>query len=527
MTEEARPPVGVSRRRFLTLTMSAGVAGILSPSAAPPAVGGRKKTLVYGLFGRDPGNLSPVIRYDVSASIIMLNLYDGLGEVNHRTRRVEPLAAEAWAPVDPLTWRVKLREGIRWHKGYGEATAEDLVYSWNYHFDTKSWQVNTALFAVESVKAVAKHVVEVKLRQPFGAFPGLVMGYGGLFVSKKAHQEMGAEKYSRNPIGNGPFVFESMVGGNQVVLRKNPDYWRKGLPHLEELIFRAIPDSHVRYQALDKGEVDFVMHPDAKDVAEAKKNPKLAFLSVPGWNWDYQAFTFPPHQKPDFPNQNKLVRQAISCVVDREAIRREIYFGEATVTDSPIPEGFLGYRPGPVRYPKQGDLKKARELMAQAGMKGYEVEVITSDKDWLRRELELVAAMVSQIGITYKIRHHDMGSFNNLWLNNKYAQLLEDITIVSPDPDSTVWWFHHSKGRNAHGYNVPEMDRMLDDARAEVDPKKREALYHGVVDRVLEDCPKIYHVNVNHVRLHKTGLVGYDPSPQEGTARFISARWEG
>jgi peptide/nickel transport system substrate-binding protein len=526
MTPAPRPPSGLSRRRFLELTTATGLAGALAP-AAPRAAAGGKKSLVFGLFGGDPGNLSPVIRYDVAASIIMLNLYDGLGDVNYQTRQVEPLVAEAWAPLSPLTWRIKLREGVTWHKGYGELTAEDLVYSWNYHFESKSWQANTALFAVERVTAVGTHVVEVKLRQPFGAFPGLVMGYGGLLVSKKAHEEMGAEQHSRQPIGNGPFVFASIVGGKEVVLRKNPDYWKKGLPHLEELVFRAIPDSHVRFQALEKGEVDFATHPDAKDVPEARKNPTLMYLSVPGWNWDYQAFTFPPHQKPDFPTQNRLVRQAIAYAVDREAIRREIYFGEATVSDSPIPDGFLGHRPGPLRYPRQGDLRKARELMARAGVKGFEVEVITSDKDWLRRELELVAAMVGQIGITYKIRHHDMGSYNNLWLNNKYQQLLEDITIVSPDPDSTVWWFHHSQGRNAGGYHVPEMDKLLDDARAEGDPRKREGLYHRIVDRVLDDCPKIYHVHVNYVRLHKKGLVGFEPSPEEGTARFVNARWEG
>ena len=107
-----------------------------------------------------------------------------------------------------------------------------------------------------------------------------------------------------------------------------------------------------------------------------------------------------------------------------------------------------------LKYPKNGDLKKAKELMAQAGVKGYEVEVITSDKDWLRKELELVAAMVSQIGITYKIKNMDMGGYNNLWLNQRFEQVLEDITLVAPDPDATSWWFLHSKGM-ASGYNNP------------------------------------------------------------------------
>lgn len=530
MSEKKTKPNRNSRRTFLKLSTAAGAMGLLSGRtarlAAAQAKGSGKRELVYGAFGGDPGNLSPVIRWDISAGIVMNNIFDNLVQVNYQTRRLEPLLAESWKNIDPLTWQIKLREGVKWHKGYGEVTAEDLVYTWNYHAATKSWQTTAALFAVEGVKPVGKYVAEVKLKQPFGAFPGVVMGYGGLLVSKKAHEEMGPEKHSRNPVGNGPFVFESIVGGKEVVVKKNPDYWKKGLPHLEQIVFRTIPDSHVRLQSLEKGELDFVTHPDEKDVARARQNSNLVYLSTPGWNWDYQAFTFPPFQKPDFPNQNKLVRQAISYAVDREAIRKEIYFNEATVTDSPIPVGFLGHRPVPIRYPKAGDLKKAKELMAQAGMRGYEVEVITSDKDWLRRELELVAGMVSQIGITYKIRHLDMGSYNNLWLNSKYQQLLEDITIVSPDPDSTVWWFLHSKGSSTNGYNVPEMDKMLDDARAELDPKKREVLYHRIVDRDLEDCPKIYHVNVNYVRLHKKGLAGFSPSPQEYIELFTNVRWE-
>ena len=98
---------------------------------------------------------------------------------------------------------------------------------------------------------------------------------------------------------------------------------------------------------------------------------------------------------------------------------------------------------------------------------------------------------------------------------------------MSPDPDSTVWWFLHSKGSVASGYNVPEMDRMLDDARAEADPKKREPIYHKIVDRALDECPKIYHVNVNYVRLHKKGLVGFKPTPQEYIELFTDVRWEG
>ena len=67
-----------------------------------------------------------------------------------------------WTNPDPLTWRIKLREGVKWHKGFGEVTAEDVAYAWNFHIEYKNFQVGTALFPVDSVKAVGKYVVEVK-----------------------------------------------------------------------------------------------------------------------------------------------------------------------------------------------------------------------------------------------------------------------------------------------------------------------------------------------------------------------------
>ncbi len=218
------------------------------------------------------------------------------------------------------------------------------------------------------------------------------------------------------------------------------------------------------------------------------------------------------------------MRQAISYAIDREAIVNEIYYGEALATDNQIPAGYLGHRKPMMKYPKNGDLKKAQELMAQAGVKGYEVEVITSDKDWLRKELELVAAMVSQIGITYKIRNLDMGGYNNLWLNNRFDQVLEDITLVAPDPDATSWWFLNSKG-SLSGYANPAMDALLDGGRMELDQGKRETIYNNVVDLTLEECPMIYHCNTNNIQVYNKRLVGFEPAPLEYTEKLDNVSW--
>lgn len=520
MAKVSRPGSGrtITRRGFAAGAIGSGL--LLGAGRAPAiAQGGRE--LRVGTWGGDFGNLSPVIRYDIQGGLVVYNIFDNLVDIDYANRAIVPSLALEWANPDPLTWRIRLREGVKWQKGYGDFTADDLAYTWNFHLESKSFQVGTALFPVDTVKADGKYVVEVKTKAPFGAFPGVTMGYGGTVISAKAHKEMGNQAYSATPVGNGAFQIESKRG-TEIVLVKNPDYWKPGLPKLDKIFYRAIPDSTTRLQALAKNELDFMTHPDPKDLAETRKSGNFTVTSTPGWEWDYQQFNLTLH--PEMAYHNKLVRQAISYAIDREAIVKEIYYGEAIVTDNQIPAGYMGYRGSMLKYPKNGDLKKAKELMAQAGVKGYEVEVITSDKDWLRKELELVAAMVSQIGITYKIKNMDMGGFNNLWLNRRYEQHLEDITLVAPDPDATSWWFLHSKG-SATGYNNPAMDTLLDGARSELDQKKREGMYHQIVDMTLEECPLIYHCNTNNIRVFNKKLTGFSPAPQEYVEKLDTVVW--
>jgi peptide/nickel transport system substrate-binding protein len=500
--------------------MGALGSGLIFGTGRTPALAQGKRDLRVGVFGGGFGNLSPVIRYDIQGGLVLYNVFDSLVQIDFAKRTIEPMLALEWANPDPTTWRIKLREGVKWQKGFGELTADDVVYTWNFHIESKSFQVGTAMFPIESVKTDGKYVVEVKTKAPFGAFPGITLGYGGTILSAKAHKEIGNQAYSAMPIGNGPFQIESKRG-TEIVLARNPEYWQPGLPKLDRVVYRAIPDSTTRLQALLKNEFDFITHPDPKDLAEVRKNANFTVKSTPGWAWDYQQFNL---KKPGTSYHNKLVRQAISYAIDREAIVKEIYYGEALATDNQIPAGYMGYRAPLLKYSKNGDLKKAKELMAQAGLKGYEVEVITSDKDWLRKELELVAAMVSQIGITYKIKNMDMGGYNNLWLNQRFEQVLEDITLVAPDPDATSWWFLHSKG-NASGYNDPAMDALLDGARSELDRGKREAMYHKIVDTTLEECPLIYHCNTNNIQVFNKNVTGFVPTPQEYMEKLDTVAW--
>lgn len=509
--------LSTNRRGFI-----AGAGSLLAASSLPmPAIAQGKRELIYGGFGSGYSNLNPGLRTDNAAGIIMRNIFDVLARPDYANQTMVPELATEWSRPDDMTWRFRIREGVKWQKGYGEFTAEDIVYTWEACLAESCFQRGTALFPVDTVKADGKYAVEVKLIQRFGAFPGITLGYGGNIMCKAAREEMG-EAYNLTPIGTGPFQVES-AASNEIILAANPDYWMPGLPKLDRLVFRAIPDSQVRLQSLERGELDFISQPDTKDVDALKANGDLVYTSTPGWVWDYQQFCLKGTE--GMPFHDKRVRQAISYAIDREAIVNEIYNGEALVTDYTIPPGYMGHTDAPLKYPKNGDLEKAKVLMAEAGVSGYEVEVICSDKDWLRRELELVAAMVSQIGITYKIRNMDIGSFNNLWLNDNFEQHLEDITVVAPDTDATVWWFYHSQGNVTAGYDNPEMDKLLDAGRGSSDRDERIGIYDKVTQIALEDQPLIIHCNPNLIRVYKKGLEGFEPGPQANTEWFKEAYW--
>ena len=404
----------LSRRAFNRGVASATGAGLALGSGIAPAFAQGKRELVYGMWGGAVGNLSPVIRHDNQAGILIYNLFDGLVRPNYAKGTIEPLVAEAWSNPDPLTWRIKMREGIKWQAGYGEVTASDLAYTWQVHLDTKSWQVRTSLPQVDSFKTDGKYVLEVKLKQPLGAFPGITMGYGGLIVPESAPPGDGQTTRSASTrSGTAPSCW-SRWWARRSSSRRTPTTGNPGLPHMDRVVAPGVPRRERAPAIPAQGRESILLsHPDNKDVPEVAQNPDFVTHSTPGWNWDYQHFNLSANK--DMAYHDKLVRQAISYAIDREAIKQEIYHGQATETDNAIPPGFLGHRESLLKYPRNGDLAKAKDLMAQAGVAGYEVEVMCSDKDWLRRELELVAAMVSQVGINYRIRNLDIGTFNNLW----------------------------------------------------------------------------------------------------------------
>ena len=515
--------VKMERRDFVKFVGIVGGGSVLA-SCAPGVLSTSAKSDLIIANVADPQHLNPIARgSDIAAGVGIWNIFNTLVDWDYDAGRLVPRLATEWNQKDDTTWEFKLREGVQFHNDYGEFTADDVEFNVNYTIENESAR-SYQYAGVSGAKAIDKYTVEYYLDEPSSVFLlTTITTYGGHMVSKNAYEEIGEEEFGRNPVGTGAFMLDSWQSGSDLVLRKNPDYWRDDRPYLEEVVIKPIPEAFTRVTSLETGEVDMSFTPDYKDVAEFRQDDNFDVFSSPGGNWDYIDFNVLDES---LPGSKKEVRQAIGYAIDRDSIVENIYFGEANPEDDPFPPGFLGADPDIQKYPNTADTAKAKELLAEAGFPdGFSITAITSSKDNLRRELQLVADQLSEVGIDVEIQNLDDGTYVSRWIEGDFEMSLEDITIITPDPDSAVWNFLRTGTIANHGHENQEMNDLIDRGRAITDEQERTDIYRRVTEIVQDEAPYLYTANTNMIRLAKEGLTGYSPSPAEDVVVLEDARW--
>lgn len=515
----------LTRRGFLRQTARLGAGAAVLTSAGelgglPGLVGlaegqspKRGGTLRFGL-PNEPLTLSGTMTGgDQGLGIVMSAIYDTLCVTDYATNTPKPGLAVSWTAKDLKTWIVKLRQGVQFHRNYGEMTAEDAVFTINTTIEKK----HTGEFAWQSVQGaevIDRYTFAIHLTQPYQPLQLTAMGsVGGNVISKKAFEDLGREKFERNPVGAGPFEFKEWREGSEIVLARFEKYWQPGLPYLDRIEFKIVKDHFVRQNLLKTGGLDVIFTLQYKDVEEMRRTAGIVVHSVPGQTFDFIAFN-----PKDPVVGNRLVRQAVATAINRNAIVSVVYYGQAVPTNIPTPKGFVGYT-SKVWYPYGGDIARARQLLAEAGHpEGVSFPIIVSDKLQLRRELEIISGQLMRAGIKAEIQGLDLGTFNARFFGpdvtkKNFRAALRDIAVVSPDPDSTVYWFHHKGTIGWVGFENGQIDKLLEDARAEPASEKRDQLYKGFFDIIIPEATYIYMVHANYVSASRTNVRNWEQLP--------------
>ena len=308
--------------RKLLITLISVATAVAMSSAAPAAAQGTLKVAIPSNVNTfDPAKTKIGEEY-----IVNFLVYSGLTELDGG--KVKPDLAESWtASEDQETWTFTLRKGVKFHDGR-ELDSGDVKATIARVMDKATGSVARVNFdIVSSIDTPDKYTVVFHLKIPYSGFAD-ILGDRQVRIIPKDKLDSIASK----PDGTGPFEFVEYKPGDRIELKKNQNYYYPGIPKLDEIEFRIMPETAARVAAIDTGAIDLIWDLPPEVIDQLKKNPKIVLDSVPTSTWD--GLIMNAAQKP---YDDVRVRRAVSLAIDKKALVELALFGNGSATHTMIP----------------------------------------------------------------------------------------------------------------------------------------------------------------------------------------------
>ena len=471
------------------------VAGVTQPTR----FGG---TLVVRAFG-DPGTLNGGITTASVTHTVADSIYSGLVQLDAQFR-VTPDLAERWTvSPDGRTYTFSLARNVRWHDGR-LFTSADVKFTYEqvllkYHARTRAGLEGV----LESIGTPNPSTVVFRFKRPFGAFLQRADVTEAPILPRHLYEGTDILQNPNNatPVGTGPFEFKEWARGAQVTLIKNEHYFKPGLPIIDQVVFRVLPQTALAVVALERGEVDFldsVPAPDVERLRNAKTISLAPTLAGPGGSFCIS--TLIPNLT-RAPLDNLKVRQAIYHAINRDFIVLAVLGGQGRVATAPISRGITwAYHPGLTQF--RYDVSRANALLDESGF--------PRGPGGTRFGLTYVAA-ITQIRYAEVIRDNlrDVGIDVNI-VPLEFTAAVErvfvrkdfDLGFASycngPDPDIGVKRMYISSNiqpipfSNGASYRNARIDELFDLAAGSLDVKERGRHYRAIQETLVRDLPYIW-----------------------------------
>jgi peptide/nickel transport system substrate-binding protein len=476
--------------------------GQAAPAAGEPTRGG---VLRIG-FLQNPTTLDPAFARSAADRNFYFNIYDTLvGE--DPTGKPLPGLAESWeiAP-DGKVYTFKLRQGVKFHDGT-PFDAQAAKFNLDRILDRNNASPQRApIETIQAVEAVDPGTLRLSLSSPLSSILSYLAQNQGAMASPTAIQSSGQD-YARKPVGTGPFRLTEWVQDAQVTMERNPDYWDRGKPYLDKVVFQIVPDDTVRMTTLQAGSLDMVMNPPPQALPPLRQpNADLRLLEQPSLSFYELRLNL---KQPPF--DNKALREALWYAIDPAVILKNVLFDNGVVAQGPIPPSSWSFDPS-FRRPAP-DPAMAKQKLTEGGRPdGFEFTLDCRNQPLNQQMAEALAAQAAAVGIRMKIQIMEVAALLEA-LNARRFIASEGQAVHVPDPDSVMYNYYASTGPvNQPGYSNPALDGLLNKARSITALEQRAELYHQAQQIIVEDKPRIPTVysNDNYVLSKKlAGVVLY------------------
>lgn len=491
----------MDRREVLklgTAAFAASVAGLASSHAQEADV------LRIGIAAARPRHSDPNLTTQGSDNWATEQMYEQLVRPDDGRFAVKPednipTLATSWTQSDDaLTWRFKLREGVQFHKNYGEMTSEDVVFS--YERAIKSGTNTTVLSNVADVQPDGRHGVVIKLKSPDALFLGsTAFSNNTSIVSKKAALELG-ERFATDAVGTGPYELAKFDPNGAVILKRHEGYWgQKAKIGNVECLY--IADTTARTLALLAGKVDMmeaVRAPGWVDsILQRDRSLKMDMTAPGSFNTLHVNLTRQPFG-------NLKVRQALMHAINRPAVSKALApMGGVMACLQPagFPAGFTTEElPPELRYPH--DPRRARQLLVEAGFpNGFAFSANSSRREDYASTMLIVQEQLREAGFNMDLKIGDHTAYhadnrsdkNTLAMHSSsyppiptqlYQQQLAKASLVKADGSGGGNYSHY-------GVAMPGIDDLLDKALNTASFKDYEGICRQIELQVLRDIPLI------------------------------------
>ena len=440
-----------------------------------------------------------------------------------------PGLAESWEILEQgHCYRLHLRRGVRFHNGKmfeARDVHDSFVRLLSPDLQSpSSWILLNVRGAADVHSGKAKqlagikihdpHTLDIELDEPLAFFISLLsMNETSIIPAEEARDR---ERFRTRTTGAGPFRVEEAVEGQRVRLRRNPDYFRTGQPHIDELMFRLdLRSGRDVADAFARGELDIAHGIPPKIASEWQHDPRFAAYMLDTTQLHTSYFAYDCSAAPF---DRVEVRRAINYAIDRDRINERVFGGLGVVAHSLLPPGLLGYDAH--RRGFEHDPDRARALMREAGQGGgFRVGYRTWDTDEFNNSglLALIIEDLAAIGIEVNITRHsatdarsplNRPGHGTFFCGNWYADF--------PDSDNFFYVFFHSDSASVRGiyFHSPDLDRQIIDARRATDNERRREIYRALDEMVVREAPiatlfheRLFVVHKPEVRGLRTSLV--------------------
>ncbi|MCJ7494064.1 MAG: ABC transporter substrate-binding protein [Deltaproteobacteria bacterium] len=462
--------------RIFLIFFSLILGGIFSSEALAqkPIYGG---TLTIALSAEPPG-LDPTTSPAATIKrVVHYNMLEGLLKVDRNGKVVPALAKSYNISKDGREYTFNLYQGIKFHDG-SPCTAEDVKFSFERLLDPKTAAVNRKYYTgVESIQVINPLTVKFKVKKFDSNFLFNVARGDAVIVSRQAIGRLKSQ-----PVGTGPFRFVEWKRGDSVVMVRNPDYYVKGIPYLEKVVFKFIPDPSAQLAALRAGDVDVLAYDLSPENAPMlEKDPRFKVLK--GHTTTDVIMAINNSRKPF---NDPRVRQAITLAIDRKAIIEGAVAGYGSPIGSHMDPTNPYYIDLSGLYPY--NLEKAKKLLAEAGYpNGFEAVLkLPEPYAYARRSGEIIADQLSKVGIKLTLEVIQWGQ----WIDRIFKNAEYDLTVIGHAEPFDIEIY--ARPNYYFRYHNPNFQELIKKAEEEMSEPARKKIYEEAQRMLADDFVNAY-----------------------------------